>query len=137
MSIDAIRIESDGKMEVDPDLKPPVMNSCEDFLQALNNSGYAVVYDTEKNVVTANHADLVEEAKTAFGTVSTTLAKAVTQFPRLFTAMLTRLQVAMASLNPLRFPSLQVVSLQSLCFSAVSSVSSSVTQAFGELIFLS
>ena len=56
-----------------------IMSKGEDsFLVILNNSGYAVVYDTEKNVVTADHADLVEEAKTAFGTVSTTLAKAVT-----------------------------------------------------------
>ena len=39
MAIDAIRIESDGKMEKDPDLKPPVMNSCEDFLQAVRASG--------------------------------------------------------------------------------------------------
>ena len=48
------------------------------YLVLLNNSGYAVVYDTEKNIVTADHEDLVTEAKTALGTVSTTLAKAVT-----------------------------------------------------------
>lgn len=35
----AIRIESDGKMEKDPDLKPPVINNCEEFLQALRESG--------------------------------------------------------------------------------------------------
>lgn len=35
----AIRIESDGKMEKDPDLKPPVIHSCEEFLQALRESG--------------------------------------------------------------------------------------------------
>lgn len=35
----AIRIESDGKMEKDPDLKPPVVNGTQEFLQALRESG--------------------------------------------------------------------------------------------------
>lgn len=35
----AIRIESDGKMEADPNLKAPEIHSCEEFLQALRESG--------------------------------------------------------------------------------------------------
>lgn len=35
----AIRIESDGKMEPDPELKAPVINNCDEFLQAVRESG--------------------------------------------------------------------------------------------------
>ncbi len=35
----AIRIESDGKMEPDPNLKAPEIHNCEEFLQALRESG--------------------------------------------------------------------------------------------------
>ncbi len=35
----AIRIENDGKMEKDPNLKAPVINSSEEFLQAIRESG--------------------------------------------------------------------------------------------------
>ena len=37
--VTAIRIESDGKMEADPNLKPPVITSCDEFLQAVRESG--------------------------------------------------------------------------------------------------
>lgn len=37
--VTAIYIESDGKMEADPNLKPPVFNGCEEFLQAVRESG--------------------------------------------------------------------------------------------------
>lgn len=36
---DAIVIESDGKMTLDPDIKPPVVNSYDDFLSAVRQSG--------------------------------------------------------------------------------------------------
>lgn len=35
----AIRIESDGKMEKDPSLKAPVINNCDEFLEAIRQSG--------------------------------------------------------------------------------------------------
>jgi len=35
----AIRIESDGKMEADPNLKAPVINNCDEFLNAVRESG--------------------------------------------------------------------------------------------------
>ena len=35
----AITIESDGKMELSPDIKKPEFNTCEEFLQAVNNGG--------------------------------------------------------------------------------------------------
>ena len=35
----AITIESDGKMEISPDVKKPEFNNCDEFLQALNNGG--------------------------------------------------------------------------------------------------
>ncbi len=35
----AIRIESDGKMEADPNLKPPVISNCDEFLQAVRDGG--------------------------------------------------------------------------------------------------
>lgn len=35
----AITIESDGKMELSPDLKKPEFNTCDEFLQAVNNGG--------------------------------------------------------------------------------------------------
>ena len=35
----AITIESDGKMELSPDVKKPEFNTCEEFLQAVNNGG--------------------------------------------------------------------------------------------------
>ena len=35
----AIRIESDGKMEKDPNLKAPEIHNCDEFLQALRDSG--------------------------------------------------------------------------------------------------
>ena len=35
----AIRIESDGKMEADPNLAPPVINNCDEFLQAVRDGG--------------------------------------------------------------------------------------------------
>ena len=35
----AIRIESDGKMEADPNMKPPVFEGCDGFLQAVRESG--------------------------------------------------------------------------------------------------
>ena len=35
----AIRIESDGKMEADPNLKAPVINNCDEFLAAVRESG--------------------------------------------------------------------------------------------------
>lgn len=35
----AIRIESDGKMEKDPNMKPPVFEGCDGFLQAVRESG--------------------------------------------------------------------------------------------------
>ena len=35
----AIRIESDGKMEKDPAMKPPVFEGCDGFLQAVRESG--------------------------------------------------------------------------------------------------
>ena len=38
-SVMAIRIESDGKMEADPHMKPPVFEGCEGFLQAVRESG--------------------------------------------------------------------------------------------------
>lgn len=34
-----IRIESDGRMEVDPSVKPPVLTDCDSFLQAVRESG--------------------------------------------------------------------------------------------------
>ena len=34
-----IRIESDGKMEVDASVKPPVLTDCDSFLQAIRDSG--------------------------------------------------------------------------------------------------
>ena len=37
--VKAIRIESDGKMEKDPNMKPPVFEGCEGFLQAVRDSG--------------------------------------------------------------------------------------------------
>ncbi len=37
--VKAIRIESDGKMEADPNMKPPVFEGCEGFLQAVRESG--------------------------------------------------------------------------------------------------
>lgn len=37
--VTAIRIESDGKMEADPNLKPPVITNCDEFLQAVRESG--------------------------------------------------------------------------------------------------
>lgn len=49
----------------------------ETFLVLVNNAGEVVVYDVEKNDVTDAHADLVAEAKTAFGEVSNTLAAGV------------------------------------------------------------
>ena len=36
---EAIRIASDGKMERDPDLKPPVVNDLDEFLKAVSDSG--------------------------------------------------------------------------------------------------
>ena len=38
-SVDAVVIQSDGSMTPDPDLKPPVLNSKEDFLKAVRESG--------------------------------------------------------------------------------------------------
>ncbi len=38
-STTAIRIESDGKMEVDPSVKPPVVHNLDEFLQAVRDSG--------------------------------------------------------------------------------------------------
>lgn len=38
-SVDAIMIQSDGKMEVSPNVKPPVINSLNDFLKAVRESG--------------------------------------------------------------------------------------------------
>ena len=35
----AIKIEGDGKMEISPDLKKPEFESCDEFLQAVNNGG--------------------------------------------------------------------------------------------------
>ena len=35
----AIHIENDGKMEIDPSVKAPVINNCDEFLQALRDSG--------------------------------------------------------------------------------------------------
>ena len=35
----AIRIENDGKMEKDPSVKAPVINNCDEFLQAVRESG--------------------------------------------------------------------------------------------------
>ena len=35
----AITIESDGKMELSPDIKKPEFNTCDEFLQAVNNGG--------------------------------------------------------------------------------------------------
>lgn len=37
--VKAIRIESDGKMEKDPNMKPPVFEGCDGFLQAVRESG--------------------------------------------------------------------------------------------------
>lgn len=37
--VKAIRIESDGKMEADPNMKPPVFEDCAGFLQAVRESG--------------------------------------------------------------------------------------------------
>ena len=37
--VKAIRIESDGKMEADPNMKPPVFEGCDGFLQAVRDSG--------------------------------------------------------------------------------------------------
>lgn len=37
--VKAIRIESDGKMENDPNMKPPVFEGCDGFLQAVRESG--------------------------------------------------------------------------------------------------
>ena len=37
--VKAIRIESDGKMEADPNIKPPVFEGCDGFLQAVRESG--------------------------------------------------------------------------------------------------
>ncbi len=37
--VKAIRIESDGKMEADPAMKPPVFEGCDGFLQAVRESG--------------------------------------------------------------------------------------------------
>ncbi len=37
--VKAIRIESDGKMEADPNMKPPVFEGCAGFLQAVRESG--------------------------------------------------------------------------------------------------
>ena len=37
--VKAIRIESDGKMEADPNMKPPVFEGCDGFLQAVRESG--------------------------------------------------------------------------------------------------
>ena len=37
--VTAIYITSDGKMEVDPNIKPPVFNGCQEFLQAVRESG--------------------------------------------------------------------------------------------------
>lgn len=37
--VDAVKIKSDGKMEVSPDVKPPVINSKEDFLKAVHECG--------------------------------------------------------------------------------------------------
>ena len=34
-----IRIESDGKMEVDDSVRPPVLTDCDSFLQAIRDSG--------------------------------------------------------------------------------------------------
>ena len=49
----------------------------ETFLVIVNNAGEAVVYDVEKNDVTDAHADLVAEAKAAYGEVSGTLSSAI------------------------------------------------------------
>ena len=35
----AIRIENDGKMDIDPSVKAPVINNCDEFLQAVRESG--------------------------------------------------------------------------------------------------
>lgn len=37
--VDGVKIVSDGKMTVSPDVKPPVINSLEDFLKAVHESG--------------------------------------------------------------------------------------------------
>ena len=37
--VKAIRIESDGKMEADPNMNPPVFEGCDGFLQAVRESG--------------------------------------------------------------------------------------------------
>lgn len=37
--LDAVIIDSDGKMEVSPDVKPPVINNLDDFLKAVHESG--------------------------------------------------------------------------------------------------
>ena len=37
--VQAIRIENDGKMEIDPSVKAPVINNCDEFLQAVRESG--------------------------------------------------------------------------------------------------
>ena len=37
--VQAIRIENDGKMEIDPSVKAPVINNCDEFLQAIRESG--------------------------------------------------------------------------------------------------
>ena len=49
----------------------------ETFLVLVNNAGEAVVYDVDKNNVTDAHADLVAEAKAAYGEVSGTLSSAI------------------------------------------------------------
>ena len=38
-NIPAVYIESDGKMELDPSIKAPVFNGCQEFLQAVRQSG--------------------------------------------------------------------------------------------------
>lgn len=37
--LDAVVIDSDGKMEVSPDVKPPVVNNVDDFIKAVHESG--------------------------------------------------------------------------------------------------
>lgn len=49
------------------------------YLVIINNSGVAKVYDADKNDVTTNHADLVAEALSAYGTISDKFTQGITR----------------------------------------------------------
>ena len=76
------------------------------YLVIVNAVGYVVVYDTEENDVTSSHADLVTEALTAYGSISNTISKGISnKVKNLFG------EAAVATLTKIEFNSFNTVAL--------------------------